>query len=146
MDDAREDVQTTFMRRTSVRGKVKPGDFKAGIEKEIIPDAKTCDDFCALRELSINDVDNYEEGSIVENYKESMMKNKINIFSPQLKLNYCKFKLITESGAVKYTPHHGHESHFDLYKKDTFDIASLQAVETVYIDFPNTQVQERPVE
>jgi hypothetical protein len=146
MDGAQENTEITFMRRISVKDKVKTGDFKAGIEKENVIAVETCDDFCSLREISINDSDNYDEASIVENYKESMMRNKIHIFSPQLKLNYCKFKLTSVSGHVKYTPQHGHESHFDLYKKDTFTLDSLQIVNTVSTDFPNIQVQARPAQ
>lgn len=145
MDGAKEDNQTTFVRRISVRGKVKSADFKSGIEKENIPLVKHCKDFCALREISINDVDNYDETSIVENYKQSLMNNKIHIFSPQLKLNYCKFKLVSDSGHVKYTPENGHVSHFDLYKKDSFDVNSITIVDLCDVDFPNSLVQTRPV-
>lgn len=146
MDGAREDTTTTFTRRITVKGKVKPADFKAGIEKETIRPVENCNDFCALREISINDIDNYQEDSVVESYKQNMMRNKTHIFAPQLKLYYCKFKLNTNSGHVKPTPHHGHESHFDLYKKDTFDVNSISVLGTIDVDFPNAQVQQRPTE
>lgn len=144
MDDAKEDTNTTFMRRIAVKGRVKAGDFKIGIEKDNTPEAESCDAFCALREISINDADNYSEEDIIESYKESIMRNKVNIFSPQLKLNYCKFKLVTESGHVKYSPQNGGDSHFDLFKKDTFDVTQLIINNIVFIDFPNTQLQTRP--
>ncbi|UOQ53525.1 hypothetical protein [Hymenobacter cellulosivorans] len=129
-----------FIRRIGAK-KVKAGDFKVKIEREDTVDGDTCDEFCSQREISINNIERYDKDEIIESYKIELMKQKK--YAPNIEFFYSEFCFSDGSGRVKHTPQHGHESHHDFYKSDTFDISMLQINgDPVRVAFVNTLVQE----
>lgn len=127
MSNAEEDTTRTFIRRTSEATPLKERHLRASVEKaEKDLSANDCTDFCALRELSIDNVDDFPEADVVASYIPEIQK--VKIFSPKKEFYYCKFRFKENAGKVKPTPHHGYLSHYDFYKSDDFTIDLIEPV------------------
>jgi hypothetical protein len=77
---------------------------------------KDCIEMCALKGVSMNKLDGYDESEIIEAYKQRL------IFSQKSKTFIFKFNLSVDVGVVEHTPNHDHHSHHDLFKCDGFNV------------------------
>lgn len=142
MDGCFDTNSEMFIRRIGAK-KVKAGDFKAKIERENTIDGDSCDEFCSLREISINNVTRFNKSEVIESYKYELMKQKK--YAPNLNFFYSEFCFSEGSGRIKHTPQDAHESHHDFYKSDDFDISMLKLNgEPVCVSFENIILQDAP--
>ena len=127
MTSSFEEISRIFIRRITENRSLRIRHFKADIEKvDKLLVVNDCSDFCRFRELSMNDISDYDEQEVVASYSPDIQEQLK--FAPKKEFYYCKFRFKTGAGKVKYTPHHGHESHYDFYKSDEF---SMDHVETL---------------
>jgi len=124
MSGSQEDTERTFVRRITENKSLRIRHFKTELEK---PDkvlvVNNCIDFCKYRELSINNISDYDEEEVVASYLPDIQKQLI--FAPKKEFYYCKFRFKSGAGKTKHTPQHGHISHYDFYKSDEFSIEHI---------------------
>lgn len=117
---------------------VKTRDFASKWERyeksrpEELPSQEDCKVVCAWKGVSVNKVDGYDEDEVYRVYTEPYR------YVPEKERNkrrILKFTLGANTGMVQHTPNTEHDSHHDLFKCDTFDVAAIATVLVSKIEF-----------
>ncbi len=123
-DNAEKDTANEYIRKLK-KDVVQDSDFHTHWERGIKSEAKECDDVCSYKAVSINQSKGDSERLIVNKY--------LNTFSinPKKGAHYVKFKLKDNTGKVKFAPEVDDQSHYNLFKSDTFTLDSIITISIV---------------
>ncbi|MBN8653716.1 MAG: hypothetical protein J0L67_19965 [Cytophagales bacterium] len=123
-DKAESDTVNEYVRKLK-KDTIQDSDFATHWERGIKPERDECEDICSYKGVSINQFKEEFEKLIVSKY--------INTFTinPKKGAHYLKFKLKEETGKVKFTPEDDDQSHYNLFKSDTFTLESLITIDIV---------------
>ncbi|MBS1685801.1 MAG: hypothetical protein JSS76_13715, partial [Bacteroidetes bacterium] len=80
---------------------------------------------CSVKGVSINYFLKDFEDKILAKYRTTFSIN------PKKGAFYLKFKLSVKEGRVKHMPESGDDSHYNLLKADSFNLANLEIIDTV---------------
>jgi hypothetical protein len=118
------DTENQFVRKLRGTTLVEK-DFHSHWEREIGRDEIECEKVCSYKGISINMFTSEHEEMIFNKYKTTFSIN------PK-KGAYClKFKFKDGAGKVKFASEDDDNTHYNLYKSDSFTLDHLDIIETV---------------
>ena len=124
IDGAVIDIENEYIRKLK-KDTLQNSDFLTHWERQIKPQIENCENICSYKSVSINQFQKEFENLIINKYKNTF---KIN---PKKGAHFLKFKLKNNTEKVKFAPEEDDESHYNLFKSDTFTINSLVIIEIV---------------